>query len=60
MSRSFHIEIKHMGEFGHNAGRHYLERSRVTAHPDSGRKFSTLGIQVGARKSMETTGIKSV
>lgn len=60
MSRSFHIEIKHMGEFGHNAGRYYLQRSRVTAHPDSGRKFSTLGIQVGARKSMETTGIKSV
>lgn len=60
MSRSFHIEIKHMGESGHTAGRYYLWRSRVTSHPDPGRKFSALGIQGGARKSMKTTGIELV
>jgi len=59
MPCSFHVEIKHRGEFGLNAGRYYLQRSRVTSHTDSVRKSSTLAIQVGERKSMKTTGIKS-
>lgn len=60
MSRSIHIEIKHIGESDHSAGRYYLWRLRVTSHPDPGRKFSTLGIRGGARKSMKTTGIELV